>query len=196
MSPQQTLNRREAILHLLSERADTIVVTGLGSPTYDVAAAGDHDRNFYLWGAMGGAAMTGLGIALAQPDVPVLVVTGDGEMLMGMGSFSAIADQAPNNLTILVIDNELYGETGAQETHTAGGTDLTEIAKACGIKQAHTISNMAGVEELAKRLHRVGDGPQVAVLKVARTETQKTLAIREGAHNKARLRLALGLSAD
>lgn len=190
------LNRREAVLRLLQARKGTIVVTGLGSPTYDVAAAGDHDRNFYLWGAMGGAAMTGLGIALAQPEVPVLVVTGDGEMLMGMGSFAAIAKQAPNNLSVVVIDNELYGETGAQETHTAAGADLAEIARGCGLKTAETITDMAGVERLAGSVHSLGDGPRVAVLKVARTPTQKTLAIREGAHNKARMRLALGLPAD
>jgi len=190
------LNRRDAVLRLLENRGDTLVVTGLGSPTYDVAAAGDHDRNFYLWGAMGGAAMTGLGIALAQPDVPVLVVTGDGEMLMGMGSFAAIAKQAPDNLSVIVIDNELYGETGAQETHTAAGADLAEIARACGVETAETITDMAGVERLAGTIHKPGDGPRVAVLKVARTPTQKTLAIREGAHNKARMRLALGLPAD
>lgn len=190
------LNRREAVLRLLRARRDTIVVTGLGSPTYDVAAAGDHERNFYLWGAMGGAAMTGLGIALAQSEVPVLVVTGDGEMLMGMGSFAAIAKQAPGNLSIIVIDNELYGETGAQETHTAAGADLAEIARACGLETAETITDMAGVERVAGLVHAVGAGPRVAVLKVARTPTQKTLAIREGAHNKARMRLALGLPAD
>lgn len=191
-----TLDRRKAVLHLLAERTDMIVVTGLGSPTYDVAAAGDHDRNFYLWGAMGGAAMTGLGIALAQPEVPVLVVTGDGEMLMGMGGFAAIAKQAPSNLSIVVIDNELYGETGAQETATATGADLAEIARACGVGNTETITDMAGVEALAGSLHRSGDGPRVAVLKVARTPTEKTLAIREGAYNKARMRLALGLPAD
>lgn len=196
MSGKQTLERREAVLRLLENRTETIVVTGLGSPTYDVAAAGDHDRNFYLWGAMGGAAMTGLGIALAQPDVPVLVVTGDGEMLMGMGSFAAIAGQAPNNLTIVVIDNELYGETGAQETHTATGANLAEIARACGIENARTIDDMAGVDNLADQIHGVGEGPRVAVLKVGRTPTKKTLAIREGAYNKARLRLALGVPVD
>jgi thiamine pyrophosphate-dependent acetolactate synthase large subunit-like protein len=81
------LNRRQVVATLLRDREGLVVVSGLGSSTYDVAAAGDNDKNFYLWGAMGGAAMLGLGIALAQPNVPILVVTGDGEMLMGMGSF-------------------------------------------------------------------------------------------------------------
>jgi len=196
MSAEKSLDRRDAVLRLLADRGETVVVTGLGSPTYDVAAAGDHDRNFYLWGAMGGAAMTGLGIALAQPDVPVLVVTGDGEMLMGMGSFAAIAKQAPANLTVVVIDNELYGETGAQETHTASGADLAAIAKACGVKNTCTITDMERVDALAQDVHKVGAGPRIAVLKVARTSTKKTLAIREGAYIKARLRMALGLSVD
>jgi thiamine pyrophosphate-dependent acetolactate synthase large subunit-like protein len=84
------LERRAALAALLRERGDLLVVSGLGSPTYDVAAAGDHPRNFYLWGAMGGAAMIGLGLALAQPALPVLVITGDGEQLMGMGALATI----------------------------------------------------------------------------------------------------------
>ncbi|WP_436784627.1 thiamine pyrophosphate-dependent enzyme, partial [Streptomyces sp. URMC 126] len=91
---------------LLRDRGDLLVVTGLGSPTYDVAAAGDHPRNFYLWGAMGGAAMVGLGLALAQPTTPVLVVTGDGEMLMGLGGLATIAAKNPPNLSVAVLDNE------------------------------------------------------------------------------------------
>ena len=96
------------------------MVGGLGASTYDIAAAGDHDRNFYLWGAMGGAVMIGLGLALAQPKLPVVVITGDGEMLMGMGSLATVGLQKPANLTIVVLDNEAYGETGGQASHTAG----------------------------------------------------------------------------
>ncbi|MEM1050117.1 MAG: thiamine pyrophosphate-dependent enzyme [Pseudomonadota bacterium] len=196
MSAAARLDRRQAIARLLARRTDLLVATGLGSPTYDVAAAGDHERNFYLWGAMGGAAMTGLGLALARPSEPVLVVTGDGEMLMGMGSFATIAQSAPANLTVVVIDNELYGETGAQETHTATGADLAGIARACGIASADTIDDNAGLDRLAETLHTIAGGPRVAVLKVARTESAKVLVTRDGAHNKARFRLALGLPAD
>ena len=112
------------------------MVGGLGASTYDIAAAGDHDRNFYLWGAMGGAVMIGLGIALAQPKLPVVVITGDGEMLMGIGSLATVGLQKPKNLTIVVLDNEVYGETGGQASHTAATVDLVGVARACGIADA------------------------------------------------------------
>ncbi len=116
---REGLDRREVVRILLEGRGETLLVSGLGSPTYDVAAVGDHPRNFYLWGAMGGTAMLGLGLALAQPETSVLVLTGDGDMLMAMGSFATIAQQAPKNLSIIVLDNGLYGETGGQSTATA-----------------------------------------------------------------------------
>src|SRR5690349_19713100 len=121
------LERRAVVNKLLEDRKDVTVIAGLGAAAYDLAAAGDHDRNFYLWGAMGGAAMMGLGLALAQPDMPVLVVTGDGEALMGMGAFASIALHDPKNLTIVILDNEAYGETGGQATHTARSTDLAAV---------------------------------------------------------------------
>ena len=190
------LDRREAVAALLAPRRDTVVVTGLGAATYDVAAAGDHDRNFYLWGAMGGTLSLGLGLALAQPEVPVLVVTGDGEMLMGLGSFATLAQQGPGNLTIAVLDNGLYGETGSQETHTAGGTDLAAVAQACGLDDAKTVTSLADVEKLAERANTVGSAPTVAVIKIAREEAPRVVPVREGAYNKSRLRVALGLNAD
>ncbi len=119
MSKANLLERRSVVSALLAGRKDAIVVGGLGASTYDIAAAGDHDRNFYLWGAMGGAVMIGLGVALAQPKLPVVVITGDGEMLMGMGSLATVGLQKPGNLTIMVLDNEVYGETGGQASHTA-----------------------------------------------------------------------------
>ena len=129
------LERREAVARLLAQRGDCVVVTGLGAPTYDVAAAGDTTRNFYLWGAMGGAAMVGLGLALAQPDTSIVVVTGDGEMLMGLGAFATIAAQQPPNLTIVVLDNGAYGETGGQPSHTSLGVDLAAVARGAGIAE-------------------------------------------------------------
>src|SRR5580693_10254799 len=135
MSKANLLERRSVVGSLLANRKDAIVVGGLGASTYDIAAAGDHDRNFYLWGAMGGAVMIGLGIALAQPTLPVVVITGDGDMLMGIGSLATVGLQKPKNLTIVVLDNEAYGETGGQASHTSAGVDLVGVAKACGIPQ-------------------------------------------------------------
>lgn len=190
------LDRRAAVAELLSHRGNAVVVTGLGSATYDVAAAGDTDRNFYLWGAMGGAAMMGLGLALAQPGVPVVVVTGDGEMLMGMGSFATIAQLKPKNLTILVLDNEKYGETGQQDSHCAHGTDLAAVAKACGIADAVTVRTGEELSTLARRVGQIGNTPRVAVIKIAAGEQPRVIPLRDGAHGRARTRLALGLPAD
>ncbi len=136
MSKANLLNRRDVVSSLLRDRKDAIVVGGLGASTYDIAAAGDHNRNFYLWGAMGGAVMIGLGLALAQPKLPVVVITGDGEMLMGMGSLATVGLQKPANLSIVVLDNESYGETGGQMSHTASAADLVGVARACGIADA------------------------------------------------------------
>ena len=191
----QTLNRREAVGAILKGRSNALIVTGLGSPTYDVAAHGDHARNFYLWGAMGGAAMIGLGLALAQPQLPVLVITGDGEMLMGLGAFATIGVQQPPNLKIIVLDNELYGETGAQATATTC-TGLAAVAKACGIAQSAIVRTGAALGKLLKPLHRADSGPMVAVIKIKMAEMERAIALRDGAYNKVRMRMALGLSAD
>src|SRR5436853_5399639 len=126
------LERRTAVARLLSQRGDSLVVTGLGSPTYDVHAAGDHDGNYYLWGAMGSAALVGLGLAQAQPDRTVVVLTGDGEQLMGLGGLATIAVSNPHNLVIVVIDNNHFGETGMQMSHTGYGLDLATMAQSCG----------------------------------------------------------------
>jgi thiamine pyrophosphate-dependent acetolactate synthase large subunit-like protein len=195
MSLPDGLDRRAAAAQLLRDRGDLLVVTGLGSPTYDVAAAGDHARNFYLWGAMGGAVMVGLGLALARLHVPVLVVTGDGEMLMGLGSLATVAVQRPKNLSIAVLDNGLYGETGGQPSHTALGTDLAAVARGCGIADARLIADEAGLEEFARRVSAVGNEPAVGIIKVSRREHPRVLPSRDGALLKARFRAALGLSA-
>src|SRR5207245_4041724 len=122
-------DRRVAIRTLLDNRGDLLLVTGLGSTTWDAAAVGDDDRNFYLWGAMGAAAMVGLGLAIAQPDRRVLVVTGDGEMLMGLGALATIGVQRPPNLAVAVFDNGHYGETGMQRSHTDHGRSLSGLAR-------------------------------------------------------------------
>src|SRR3978361_2554376 len=125
------LERRAPMPTRLANRPKNLfLVPGLGSCTWGAFAAGDDERNFYLWGAMGGAAMIGLGLALAKPNARVAVITGDGEMLMGLGSLATIGVQKPKNLAIVVFDNGLYGETGMQASHTSGGVDL--LHGACG----------------------------------------------------------------
>ncbi|MGY3456739.1 thiamine pyrophosphate-dependent acetolactate synthase large subunit-like protein [Bradyrhizobium sp. LM3.4] len=121
MPMQAQLDRRAAVAALLKNRKDTLVISGLGSPTYDLHSVGDHDGNFYLWGAMGGAALIGLGLAQAQPAMRVLALTGDGEQLMGLGGLATIGVARPRNLDIVVIDNQHFGETGMQASHTGRG---------------------------------------------------------------------------
>lgn len=189
------LDRRDVVARLMRDRGEALVVTGLGAATYDVAAAGDDARNFYLWGAMGGAALVGLGLALAQPGRPVVVVTGDGEQLMGLGAFATIALQAPANLTVVVLDNGLYGETGGQRSHTSGGADLAAVARACGIADARRISDAAGVAELAATLAAPARGPRVAVVEIDPAEAPRVLPSRDGAYVRGRMMAALGLAA-
>src|SRR5690348_18224926 len=137
-----SLDRRTAMAVLVKDRGDNLlVVPGLGSTTWDLAAAGDDPRNFYLWGAMGGAAMIGLGLALAQPDKTVAVIAGDGEMLMGLGSLATIGVKRPPNLAVIVFDNGVYGETGMQPSHTQAGVDLIGVAAACGIPSRLDVRN-------------------------------------------------------
>jgi len=191
----RTLDRRAVVARTLAGRSGLAVVSGLGAPTYDVAAAGDDPRNFYLWGAMGGAAMIGLGLALAQPGLPVLVVTGDGEMLMGLGALATIGAQRPGNLSILVLDNGLYEETGAQATHTALATDLAAVARACGIDDARDLATMDDVACFAARVHAPGAAPCLAVALIAPSDAPKALPSRDGAFIKGRMRRALGVEA-
>ena len=186
------LERRTVVTQLLADRKEAIVVGGLGASTYDIAAAGDHDRNFYLWGAMGGAVMIGLGVALAQPKLPVVVITGDGEMLMGMGSLATVGLQKPGNLTIIVLDNEVYGETGGQASHTAGNVDLIGVARACGISDARSISTMAEVEAFAPSMQDVASGPRFASIKIDSANLERVLASRDGTFIVTRIRGALG----
>src|SRR5580704_6396977 len=152
------LDRREFVRALLADRGDLLVVSGLGSATYDVTAAGDHPLNFYLWGAMGGTAMIGLGLALARPDRRVAVITGDGDFLMGLGSLATIGVKQPNNLAIVVLDNAHYGETGMQASATQSGIDPVATALACRFKTAREVSRMDEAAEIRALLHS-GEGP-------------------------------------
>jgi thiamine pyrophosphate-dependent acetolactate synthase large subunit-like protein len=173
------LDRRAFVRELLSERNDLLVVTGLGSPTYDAAACGDHPLNFYLWGAMGSAAMIGLGLALAQPSRRVLVLTGDGEALMGMGGLATIGVKQPGNLAIVVLDNQHYGETGMQASHTRAGIDLVAVAKACRFAGGLHVSDMGKVSKARDLVHS-GRGPILVQARITSDPTPRVLPTRDG----------------
>jgi len=191
MTANERLDRREAVARLLQDRKDLLVVTGLGSASYDVMAAGDHDNNYYLWAAMGSAATVGLGIAKAQPDHSVLVVTGDGELMMAMGALATIAVSNPANLTIAVIDNGQFGETGQQTSHAGYGVEIAKIAESVGFAWTGVITDLAGVDNLRRRLnHR--EGPQLATVKVVANNAPRVLPPRDGTYVKNRFRAALG----
>ena len=186
------LDRRAAARALLADRSDNLlVVTGLGSTTYDVASVGDDDRNFYLWGAMGGAAMVGLGLALARPDRRVAVITGDGEMLMGLGSLATVGVQRPANLAIVVFDNGLYGETGSQASHAGAGVDLAAVARACGIPRVLDVADEPELTRLAGLLGSA-DGTLFARVRIGAEEVPRVLPTRDGVELKLRFRRAIG----
>lgn len=189
-SSMGTLNRRILVKDILENRKDMAVITGLGSPTYDVAAVEDHERNFYLWGAMGGAVSLGLGLALARNDLDVLVVTGDGELLMGLGSLATVAIKAPENLSILVLDNGHYGETGMQPSHTGLGCDLTAVAVGCGIQNAWKISDYDELQVAKEKFHTRGSVRFLHAL-VESDQPERVMPTRDGVENKLRFRKAI-----
>ena len=185
-----TLDRRKVVARILRDRGDALLVSGLGAPTWDAAAAGDHVNNFYLWGGMGGAVMTGLGLALAQPKRRVLVLTGDGEMLMGLGGLATVAVQKPANLGICIIDNQRYGETGMQETHTEFGVDLPAMARGAGIAETAMIYTAKELEAAVAQLYSAR-GPVFVAVKVTPKAQPMVLPLRDGPSIKHRFRDAV-----
>ena len=188
--PKFKLNRRLVISELLKERKNSLIVNGLGGTCWDVASLGDNELNFYVWGGMGNACMIGLGLALSQPDKKVIVITGDGEMLMGVGSLATIALKQPKNLSIVVFDNELYGETGNQKTHTAYCTNLSKIAIGSGIINSSIILNQEDLLSLSSEIHKIKN-LSFSVIKINQDQAEIVLPIREGAYIKSRFRGAL-----
>lgn len=184
------LHRRDVVAQLLTGRGNLAVVAGLGAAAWDITAAGDHPANFPLWGAMGSAVPISIGLALAQPQRPVLCVTGDGEMLMGVGSLAVAAVTAPPNLTIVVLDNQRYGETGMQPTHTAHGVDLAAVARGFGIQQSERIVNAAQLADLHRSMHACS-GPRCAVVAIDPEKLPLVLPPRETAYLKNRMRVEL-----
>ena len=185
------LHRRKVVKALLARRgADTLVVAGLGSSAWDVTAAGDNDRNFCLIGAMGMAVPIGLGLAEAQPGKRILVITGDGDMLMSLGALATVAQIRPRNLAIIVLDNERYGETGGQPTHTAGAADLAAIARGAGIAASGTIREQSEFAAMVERVHDA-PGPVFNAVKIAYETLENPMPPLDGAYAKDRFRVAL-----
>ena len=204
MSPNKsgaTLQRRPLVKQLLENAGDDLlVIAGLGSSNWDITAAGDRPLNMPLWGSMGAPVGMGLGLAMAQPTKRVLVITGDGDMLMSLGSLATVATQMPENLAIVVLDNEKFGETGNQATHTSprnngptdsgAGTDLAMIARGCGIAEATTVREAGEVAELVKDV-RTKKGPVFRLVKVMVEKLEFVMPPQDGAHLKDRFRQAL-----
>lgn len=188
-----TMDRRAAVAKLINARDGALVVTGLGSPTYDVHAAGDSDDNYYLWGAMGGAALIGLGLAQAQPNKRVMVITGDGEMLMAFGALATISVAKPKNLDIILLDNQHYGETGMQESHTGKGIDFAAVAQATGFPKTAVLRDLGEVDLLCKELLAPATGPRLFVLKIAAQTLPRSLPPRDASFIKNRFRGYLNL---
>ena len=184
------LDRRELTRALLADRGELAVIAGLGAPAWDITAVGDHPLNLPLWGGMGAAAMIGLGLALAQPSRPVLVLTGDGEMLMGIGALATIAVKKPRNLSIVVQDNEHYGETGMQETATKYGVDLVAMAKGAGFARTMFVTKPEEVSALRAAIH-AGEGPFFAVAKIDAASKKLVLPPRDGSIIQNRMREAI-----
>jgi thiamine pyrophosphate-dependent acetolactate synthase large subunit-like protein len=186
------IQRRAFVAELLKQRVGALLAPGLGSPTWDCFASGDSPEYLYSWGGMGLAVPTALGIALAQPSRRVLAMTGDGEIMMGIGSLAVVADQAPANLSILVLDNESFGETGRQVGLTSNRADIAAVARGFGIASTMTVTSHDEIDKLAEFLFKQ-PGPSLAVAKIALSEDPWRLPEKDGAIIAHRFRVALGV---
>ncbi|MBL95637.1 MAG: hypothetical protein CFH06_01568 [Alphaproteobacteria bacterium MarineAlpha3_Bin5] len=184
------LNRRLVAKKILAARSDILLVTGLGSTTWDFAATKDRDLTFPLWGAMGSATPIGLGIAISKKDRHVVVITGDGEMLMGIGALATVGIIKPKNLSICIFDNGHYGETGMQKTATSYKCDLALTAKGLGINNAGSISTNRQLHEQIPEIVR-GPGPLLRVIKVKAESLPFVLPPKDGVKLKNRFQAAL-----
>ncbi len=196
-----TLQRRPLVKKILAGADDNLlVIAGLGSSNWDITEAGDRPLNMPLWGGMGAPVPMGLGLALAQPAKRVLVITGDADLMMVVGALATVAAQQPDNLAICVLDNEKFGETGNQASHTSprnngptnsgAGTDLALIAKGCGIADSGTVREESEVAGLVADL-RKKKGPVFRLVKVMVEKLEFVMPPQDGAHLKDRFRQAL-----
>ncbi len=186
----EALKRRDVVTALLAGIDNELIVCGLGSPVSDVMAVGDRPLNFYLLGAMGLATSVGLGLALAQPGRTVIVLTGDAELMMNAGALATIGVQKPKNLSVIVLDNERFGETGEQVSHTSAGIDIAAIAAASGFAATETVRDSVRVDDVRRRLAE-RSGPYLAVIKIKAERSPVVMPPKSGVILKSRFRQAL-----
>lgn len=190
-SPVGDLDRCEVMPKLIGNANDFLIIAGLAGTAKDVAHLCEPNANYFACaGVMGGATAMGLGLALAQPERRVLVVTGDGELLMNVGTLATVAIMAPPNLSIVCVDNGHYGETGYQKSHTSLGVDLATIATGAGIAAVRTITQESDIAGAAERIRQM-DGPSFVLVKVKPTDPPKVRRSLDAAWGKNRFRHAL-----
>ena len=166
------INRLEATRYLVEQLSDEPIIASCGNPKFDLfTAAAERRANFYMWNSMGMASSIGLGLAIARPDRKVIVLDGDGAILMNLNSLTTAADKAPPNLVHIIWDNQQYEITGGQPTHTAGAADIEAIARGAGFKQALTVNTFAAFKEALSRILSQS-GPWILV---AKTDSSKAL---------------------
>lgn len=184
------MQRRPAVAKLIQQRNNLLIVAGLGSAVWDVEAVEQNDLNFYILGAMGSVVPIAIGLALAQPDRPVLALTGDAELLMAAGSIATASIRRPSNLTIVVLDNGRFGETGSQLSHTGHGVDLAAMARATGFEVAQTVTDIDQIDGVRATMHECR-GPALFNFAVAPQMPEVVMPVRDGAHLKHRFRMQL-----
>ncbi len=167
------LDRCDVVPQLVGDPNDFLIIAGLAGTAKDTASLCEPNANYFACaGIMGGATALGLGLALAQPERRVLILTGDGELLMNVGSLATVGLMNPPNLSILCVDNGHYGETGYQKSHTSLGVNLATIATGSGIAAVQTVMEESDIAAAATLLRQM-DEPSFVLLKVKPTDPPK-----------------------
>ena len=160
--------RLEATNVILRHVGNRPIVANLGPTTDELWHAGHRDRNFYTYGSMGLCSSIALGMALSTQE-QVISLDGDGSLLMNLGTIATIGREHPKNLIVVVWDNEEWGQTGHQPSHTAMGTDLADVAQSCGISQTSTVSDLEELEAALQNALQT-EGPWFIVAKIQEAE--------------------------